>query len=89
MSATPIIVELRPHTGLKSTRIGVLEVHLGQSMVLANGTHVGYLGDESFAGIKFINLGLPHEAKEEIKRQVDAILGRVTAPVANAAPIME
>jgi hypothetical protein len=84
-----IVVEIKPHIGLQRTKIGVLKVDMRQSIVFANGIQVGFIGNRSTSGIKLIHMTLPLSAKEEIKRQVDALLGRVTPPIVNAAVILE
>lgn len=84
-----IVVELKPHVGHQSTRIGVLEVDLGQWMIYANKIHVGYVSKEPGNQINLIHMTLPLSAKEEIRRQVDLLLGRVNSPIANAAVILE
>jgi hypothetical protein len=84
-----IKVDLRPHVGKQPTRIGVLEVDLGQWMVFANGFHVGYVGKKAPTRVRIIHQSLPLGAKEEIKRQVDVLLGYETPPAVNAAVILE
>lgn len=84
-----IEVTLKPHVGLQSTRIGVLEVDLGQWMIYANNIHVGYVSKKPGTLINLIHMTLPLSAKDEIRRQVDLLLGRVNSPIANSAVILE
>jgi hypothetical protein len=82
-------VELREHTGLQQTRVGVVEVYLHQFEIMVNGHRVGFIGDEPGCIINFTDYTLPLSAQAVIKRKVDESLGRVSPPAANSAPIME
>lgn len=84
-----LVVELVPHMGRQSTRIGVLEVDLGQWRVKVNGFCVGYIDKQPGFGVKLTYQNLPEAAKQIIKDKVDVLLGRVNPPIATSSIIEE
>jgi hypothetical protein len=88
MKPEDIEVDLIPHTSLQSTRIGVLEVDLGQYRIRANGFCVGYIDKRPGFGAVLSHTSLPVAVQEIIKQKVDVILGRESPPIATASPII-
>lgn len=88
MRAEDIEVTLAPHLGHQATRLGVIEIDLGQWLVFANGRHVGYVDKRPGFGVKLIAFGLPEVVQQTIKRKVDELLGRETPQIHESAPII-
>jgi len=76
-------VELRPHYGRKRTPQGPIPVHLGQSLVMLNGTQVAIVGDQADAPLITITRLDPRTAERlhsEVARLRGNTVGRVSQP---------
>jgi hypothetical protein len=82
MQVDDIEVTLTPQVGTKQTRIGPIEIELGNWIIHANKIQVGYVGKHAGARVKIIHQTLPPEVVDFIKSKVDEMLGRSTPPAA-------
>lgn len=82
-------VELKPHVGLKQTKVGMVKSCLNQSRIFVNGVLSGYVSDEPGSLVRLIVSDLPEEAIKDIKAQVDKLRGNVSSGVHTIPTIAE
>lgn len=82
-----ISVELKPHVGVRETRLGVFEIEFDQWMVMVNGRLAGFVGKYPGARVSLVVQNLPKQIVQEIKTKVDELLGGVSPGIAEAAVI--
>ena len=75
-------VELQPHTGTRSTKVGPVRVTLPQDVVFINDVWSGYVAHGPNAQVNLLHSDLPAEIVAEVKRQVEAIRGEAVKGVA-------
>ena len=81
-------VELRPHVGIMSTAVGLVEVTHDQDLLLVDGVHVGYVGHHEGAHIQPI-ANLPEQVWEKVRKEVESVRGKSTAPATKLAVIQD
>lgn len=82
-------VELKRHRGVRQTGIGPVTVDLGQSIVVVNGRHAGYVADAPGSHISLISSGLPDEVLAHIKSEVDRLRNQPSSVIVQAAEVEE
>ena len=72
-------IELRPHVGIMTTAVGLVEVTHDQDILIVDGVHVGYVVHHEGAHIQPI-VNLPQQTWDKIRQEVEAVRGKATAP---------
>ncbi len=75
-------IELRPHVGIMTTAVGLVEVTHDQDILIVDGVHVGYVGHHEGAHIQPI-VNLPQQTWDKIRQEVEVV--RDSQPTLGAA----